>query len=75
LISAIRDAVLDVKEMFYFNVTINYTYEYNLTQSKSYTEVKEDILRDINERLSGFTHIISIVKNVMMFSLILVVIK
>ncbi|XP_062576153.1 DC-STAMP domain-containing protein 2-like [Saccostrea cucullata] len=61
--------------MFYFNVTLNYTYEYNATQSKSYTEVKDGILKDVNERLSGYVFVLGLLKNVMMVSLIFVVIK
>lgn len=58
--------------MFYFNVTISHTYQYNVTQSKSYSQVKDDILKDVKERLSSFTNAVKFVKSMTMMSLIFV---
>lgn len=75
IVPAIYNAVKEVHTMFYFNVTITHTYQYNVTQSKSYSQVKDDILKDVKERLSSFTTAVRLVKNMTMMSLIFVVIK
>ncbi|XP_059165100.1 DC-STAMP domain-containing protein 2-like [Physella acuta] len=65
----------NVRDMFYFNVTLDYHFTYNMNQSRPYSEIREAILREIREKLSVFDIIQAIIDNVMAFTILLVVVK
>ncbi|XP_025077532.1 DC-STAMP domain-containing protein 2-like isoform X2 [Pomacea canaliculata] len=67
--------VMDLHEMFYFNVTMKNYFNYTMNQSRSYTEVKNAILADISRRLSVLSAVLTVVDNVMMVTITFVFIK
>ncbi|XP_052098978.1 DC-STAMP domain-containing protein 2-like [Mytilus californianus] len=75
IVKPVESAIFDIKMMFYFNVTINYHYEFNMTQSKSYTQVRKDIMNEVKERLGSFSEVMSVMTNVMLLTIIFVFIK
>ncbi|KAK3741414.1 hypothetical protein RRG08_011190 [Elysia crispata] len=67
--------IRNVREMFYFNVSIDYHYVYTMNQSRPYSEVRRAIMDEVNAKLS-IVHIIQVLlDNVMCFTLLLVVFK
>ncbi|XP_053401541.1 DC-STAMP domain-containing protein 2-like isoform X2 [Mercenaria mercenaria] len=63
------------QEMFYFNVSIKYHFNYTLTQSKKYSEIKEDISKEIMSYLDNFILVIRLVRNVMVITIAFILIK
>ena len=51
-------AVNDVYEMFYFNVTLTYDFNVTLEQSKSFQQIRDDIIDDVKRRFQFFDAII-----------------
>ncbi|XP_069113575.1 DC-STAMP domain-containing protein 2-like [Argopecten irradians] len=68
-------AIDSVTDMFYFNITINYSYKFNMTQSKNLSQIRDDILADVKERVGQHGTLMDTVQFVMMFSSVFVVIK
>ena len=73
--AAVKTAIRDIKTMFYFNVTIDYHYCVNMTQSKEYSKVRKDIMKEIKKRLSAFNFLITYMSNFLMFTIIFIVIR
>ena len=73
--AAVKIAIRDIKTMFYFNVTIDYHYCVNMTQSKQYSQVRKDIMKEIKKRLSAFNFLITYMSNLLMFTIIFIVIR
>lgn len=73
--AAVKSAIRDIKTMFYFNVTINYHYSVNMTQSKQYSQVRKDIMKEIKKRLSAFNFLITYMSNFLMFTIIFIIIR
>ncbi|XP_071104714.1 DC-STAMP domain-containing protein 2-like [Haliotis cracherodii] len=65
----------NVHDMFYFNVTIDYHYNLSMTQSKSYEEVKEDIMVEIKATSKRLADLINAADHVMTFMVTFVIIK
>ncbi|XP_064624473.1 DC-STAMP domain-containing protein 2-like [Lineus longissimus] len=68
--SNIKMAIHNVQEMFYFNVTLEYHYSHNLEQTRSYEEVRRDIMTQIKARLSMFATIIFWTNNLLIIMFI-----
>lgn len=54
----------DIEEMFYFRVDLDYEYNVTLVQSKTYREIRDDIKREIDEKLA-FLSKVTLVTNVL----------
>jgi len=65
----------DAKEMFYFKVHVNYNFNYSITQSKSFTKIREEINGEINIYLKSFIELIGLLKNIMLVTFLFVFIK
>ncbi|KAJ8303057.1 hypothetical protein KUTeg_019453 [Tegillarca granosa] len=70
-----RNAISEVYDIFYFNVSIYYKFSFNATQSRTYSEVKDDILKEVEERLGNFTSFLNFVDYFMMFAVVFILIK
>lgn len=51
------------QEMFYFNVTIDYHFNYTITQSKSYAQINDEINSRIMSDLDGVLVAIRVLRN------------
>ncbi|KAK3612458.1 hypothetical protein CHS0354_032072 [Potamilus streckersoni] len=54
---------------------MDYEFNYTMTQSKSYKQIRQDITREIWSRVKKFMDTINLVQNFMMFSIVLVLLK
>ncbi|XP_060563449.1 DC-STAMP domain-containing protein 2-like isoform X2 [Ruditapes philippinarum] len=63
------------KEMFYFNVSIKYSFNYTMTQSKKYSQIKEDISKDIMSYLDNIILIVRVFRNAMVITATFILIK
>ncbi|ESP05583.1 hypothetical protein LOTGIDRAFT_103236 [Lottia gigantea] len=71
----IKAAIHDVEKMFYFNVSMEYHYNLTMVQSKSYDDVKRDIMNDVKSRLSVLDQAITGAESIMMFTFLLVFVR
>lgn len=67
--------IQDIREMFYFNVSIAYRYVYTMNQSRPYSEVRKAIMDEVKAKLSVVHVIQTLLDNVMCFTILLVVVK
>ncbi|RUS84288.1 hypothetical protein EGW08_007932, partial [Elysia chlorotica] len=67
--------IQDVREMFYFNVSVNYRYVYTMNQSRPYSEIRQAILDEVAAKLSIVHVVQTILDNTMCFTVLLVVVK
>ena len=74
-ITAIATAIMSVWSMFYFKVDIDYSYKYNLTQTKTFSQIRKDIQAEVKGRVQGFTAYAEFMEFFLMFSLVFVVIR
>ncbi|KAK7011317.1 DC-STAMP domain-containing protein 2, partial [Biomphalaria glabrata] len=65
----------DIKDMFYFNVSIDYHFHYSMNQSRPYSDVVKAIMKEIKEKLTIIDVLQTIVDNIMAFTILLVVVK
>lgn len=50
----VLNAVQNLHDMFYFKVIVSHVYQASIEQTKSYTQVRDDVLRQVREKLSAF---------------------
>ncbi|KAL4235200.1 DC-STAMP-like protein [Mactra antiquata] len=63
------------QEMFYFNVTIDYHFNFTMKQSKSYTKIKDEISMKILSDLDGVLILVRILRNLMFITAFFIIIK
>ncbi|KAL5019782.1 hypothetical protein ScPMuIL_002674 [Solemya velum] len=71
----VSGAIYDIYEMFYFDINLHYHYSLNMTQTKSYGQVKEDIITDIKTRLESFHRAMEYVQDILLITVTFVVVK
>ena len=75
MISEIKTAVNNVKEMYYFNVTVDYQYYHNLEQTKSYEEVRHNIMTEMKSRVGIFSKVVFWTNNLLMLMFVWLFVK
>ncbi|XP_033753894.1 DC-STAMP domain-containing protein 2-like [Pecten maximus] len=75
LANPMEKAIDGVTDMFYFNISIHYSYKLNMTQSKNLSQIRDDILADVKARVGQHDDIMDAVQYVMMFSSVFVLLK
>ena len=65
----------DIYDMFYFNVTLIYHYNLTMEQSRTFSEIREDIKEEVEERLSPLTKLVSFSNVILVFTLVWMLVK
>ncbi|XP_014773461.1 DC-STAMP domain-containing protein 2 [Octopus bimaculoides] len=71
----VSKAIQNLYDMFYFKIKIDYEYQVSMEQTKSYSQVKRDVLREVKEKLSMYFTKLEFIKFVTDLMLIIVFVK
>ncbi|CAH1790156.1 unnamed protein product [Owenia fusiformis] len=71
----INKAVHDVYEMFYVNVTLVYHYNLTTEQTKSFTDIRDDILAEVRSRTDTMMKVLNIANTAMAFMILWLFVK
>ncbi|XP_064471349.1 DC-STAMP domain-containing protein 2-like isoform X2 [Ornithodoros turicata] len=71
--SAMRRFLVRAYDTFYVNITVTHQYNYTLEFSKSQTEVRQAVLRELRSRVSLFIFIFRVISNVLIGAILYIV--
>ncbi|XP_041370273.1 DC-STAMP domain-containing protein 2-like [Gigantopelta aegis] len=63
------------RDMFYFNVTLEYHYNFTTHQSKTFGQVRDDIVGEVKAKLDKMNRFLAFTDNIMMYMVLMVVVR